>query len=386
MTLDTRARRAAQGIRSAVEVMEMSTSTTQPRTVERFDRFRDRKQRNRRIGALLVAAMLAIATIVVATNAIRHPDRKVPVTPPAQNGRIVFGEQSERDSNRLFTMKPDGTDVRELPVRSRCISWSPDGTKILIADLSTDDPVGLATINPDGTGYTVLDANGRTQGCGAFSPDGTRIVLGGNTEFEPDHYFPRQHGIFTVRASDGGDLVRLTPRNGTSPNYSPDGAQIVFEGVQGPGRGACVPRSPGPKGGSFTCPPGTIRIGDFDGSVFVVNADGTGLHRIASHMSFFHFTPPSWSPDGRWILLSGGAVVHPDGTGLRRIRLETVPRLRYAGYPSWSPDGTRFVFVGWMGADRYNLYTARIDGTDVEQITHTHGIYYRNTAWGTNTG
>jgi hypothetical protein len=40
MTLDTRARRAAQGIRRAVEVMEMSTSTKERRKVERFDRFR----------------------------------------------------------------------------------------------------------------------------------------------------------------------------------------------------------------------------------------------------------------------------------------------------------------------------------------------------------
>ena len=79
-------------------------------------------------------------------------------------------------------------------------------------------------------------------------------------------------------------------------------------------------------------------------------------------------------------------VVHPDGTGLRRITLESVPRLRQAYYPSWSPDGTRFVFVGVSGSDRSNLFTARTDGTDVEQITHTHGIDYRGTAWGTNAG
>lgn len=385
MTLDTRARRAARGIHRAVEVMEMTTSTKEPRTVERFDRFRDRKQRNRRVGALLVAAMVAIVTLVAATIALERRD-KLPVTPPAQNGRIVFGEQDNRnDSNHLVTMNPDGTDVHDLSVESRCQSWAPDGTKILIA---TDRFLGLATINPDGTGYTVLHANTSLEGCGAFSPDGTRIVIGGSTELEPDHYYPREHGIFTVRASDGGDLVRLTPRNGTNPTYSPDGTQIVFQGVQGP-HGACIPRSP--KGGATgTCPPGTdLRIGELDGSVFVVNADGTGLHRIASRMPGVH-SPPTWSPDGQWILFSDGTgsiyVVHPDGTALRRIALETAPRLRQAFYPSWSPDGTRFVFVGWTGADRYNLYTARTDGADVQQITHTHGIAYRSTDWGTNAG
>ena len=151
-----------------------------------------------------------------------------------------------------------------------------------------------------------------------------------------------------------------------------------------------MPHSPGPKGGSFTCPPGTYRIGELDGSVFVVNADGTGLHRIATNMAGLH-GPPSWSPDGRWILFSDLPanffyVVHPDGTGLRRITPESVPRLREAIDPSWSPDGTRFVFVGWTGADRYNIFTARTDGTDVEQITHTRGIYYRSTDWGTNAG
>jgi Tol biopolymer transport system component len=247
-----------------------------------------------------------------------------------------------------------------------------------------------ATINPDGTGYAELDAATSASpnlhlGCGTFSPDGTRIVLGGSTELEPDHYFPREHGIFTLRASDGGDLVRVTPRNGTNPSYSPDGTQVVFEGVQGP-HGACLPHAP-PGGGSFTCPPGTNRIGELDGSLFVVNADGTGLRRIASHLALAH-TPSSWSPEGRWILFSGGAAIyrlHPDGTGLRRITPQTVPRSHWVDYPSWSPDGTRFVFVG-VSHGGSNVFTALADGTDVRQITHTHGIFYRNTDWGTNKG
>jgi len=45
------------------------------------------------------------------------------------------------------------------------------------------------------------------------------------------------------------------------------------------------------------------------------------------------------------------------------------------------------VFVGWDPHHPWdNLFTARKDGTDVEQITHTRNIFYRNTDWGTNPG
>lgn len=79
MTLDTRGRRAAQGIHRAVEVMEMSTFTKGPRKLERFDRFRDRKQRNRRIGAIVVGTAIAITTVVVvSTNALDRGQGTVP--------------------------------------------------------------------------------------------------------------------------------------------------------------------------------------------------------------------------------------------------------------------------------------------------------------------
>ena len=351
---------------------------------ERLMRRRDRKQRNRRIGALIVAAVLAIATIVGVTNALERRDTKVPVTPPSQNGRIAFGEQGPGDSNRLFTMNPDGTDVRDLSVKSRCISWAPDGSKILIA---AHKFVGPATINPDGTGYTELDAS--TGRCGAFSPDGTRIVLGGSTELEPNHYYPRGDGIFTVRASDGGDLLHITPRNGTNPNYSPDGTQVVFLGVQGP-RGACYPHAPPSSvGGSFTCPPGTYRIGELDGSVFVVNADGTGLHRIASQVPGLDSPRAGLPTDGGSCSRMGpgrSTSFTRTGPGFGASRWsrfrDCVKRTTRHGLPtvraSCSSDGRAPIEL--------NLFTARKDGTDVEQITHTHGIVYGSTDWGTNAG
>lgn len=93
-------------------------------------------------------------------------------------------------------------------------------------------------------------------GCGAFSPDGTRLVLEGSSSALNDR--TEVNGIYTVRDSDGGDLVRLT-HGGTNPSYSPDGAQVVFAGT------------------TFFGQQGTYYS---NGSLFVVNADGTGLHRI----------------------------------------------------------------------------------------------------------
>ncbi len=41
----------------------MSTRTREPRKIERFDRYRGHKQRNRRVGAILVASTLAVAAV-----------------------------------------------------------------------------------------------------------------------------------------------------------------------------------------------------------------------------------------------------------------------------------------------------------------------------------
>ena len=94
MDLDTRARRAAQGIRRAVEVREMSLKLEEPRKVERFDRYQDRKQRNRRIGAIVIAATCVIALAGIAIwNGIGSGSEAVPASPPAgaKNGAAPLG-------------------------------------------------------------------------------------------------------------------------------------------------------------------------------------------------------------------------------------------------------------------------------------------------------
>jgi Tol biopolymer transport system component len=288
------------------------------------------------------------------------------------NGRIVYGLfDPDIEAEHLFTVNPDGSDVRDLSLISDpgADKWSPDGSRILISDLTTGQPpLRPATINPDGSGFVRLDATVDPLlhlGCSAWSPDGDRIACQGFTE-EPSE----RGGIYTVRSSDGGGLVRVTHARdpGDVPgDYSPDGSRIVFLRSD-PSPHAC-----------FEC-----------GALFVVNTDGSGLSRI---------TPPdlaqdavgSWSPDGRRIVFGGREgklyIVHPDGTGLRRIALPDGPGRSFAGRVSWSPDGARIVFTMSWAPNGYqpDLFTARRDGSDLMQVTDTPEFEH-GSDWGPSTG
>jgi Tol biopolymer transport system component len=105
------------------------------------------------------------------------------------------------------------------------------------------------------------------------------------------------------------------------------------------------------------------------GALFVMRANGAGLHRITPWG--FAFLGQSWSPDGRWIAFERPYgelyLVHPDGSELHRISLR-IPAGAGAENPAWSPDGTRIVFSLQRGGSG-NIFTVRPDGTGLEQVT-----------------
>jgi hypothetical protein len=83
MRFDERARRAAQGIHRAVEVMEMSNTKT-PHKITRFDQYRARTSRNQRIVAIAVGVGVPLLLLVGAVRFLgsdRGP--KVPLAPPS---------------------------------------------------------------------------------------------------------------------------------------------------------------------------------------------------------------------------------------------------------------------------------------------------------------
>ena len=273
---------------------------------------------------------------------------------PGPNGQIVFGRFSTSLGDfQIFTANPDGTSqVQLLPGVAECPRWSPDGTRILVC---TADPDGLlrpATVKPDGSRFTLLDNPDPTLNlaCWAWSPNGARLGCEGWDDSNPG----RPAGVFTVRSSHGRGLVRVTANpygaHDIPGDYSPGGSRIVFLRNNDPSTET--------------------------GALYVVNTDGRGLRRITA--SDFAEDAGSWSPDGKWILFSSKDakvfVVHPDGSGLRQIRLRAGPGRYFAYQPAWSPDGTRIVLRLFLASTgEQHLYTVRPTGSDLRQVANTQG-------------
>ncbi len=308
------------------------------------------------------------------------------------NGQITF-TQGVLDFNggagaNIFTANPDGSNVQQVPLPEGIALelfsgsvWSPDGSKLLISHTLRPDDTGQccffqpATLSPDGSDFNQLvppNPPGSSSvgiDCSAWSLDQTRILCG----------FPG--GIFSLRASDGSDPVRLT----TSPpgtigdeptDISPDGKRFVFLRYR-----------------QMNFPEPTQQV-----AIFVENMDGTRLRQLTPYgvVHAHEFTSAQWSPDGTRIIsqttggpsqTTGGRLftVHPDGRGLTPIPLQTGTGQYFAFGPHWSPDGTRIIFCMFINGGE-GIYTANPDGSDVRQVTFTTDFtnFYIGPDWGTH--
>jgi Tol biopolymer transport system component len=280
---------------------------------------------------------------------------------PGPNGQLAFTRYDPSTGEpHVFIANPDGTHERQLPspAPSDVPVWSPDGRELVVFRLGA--PARPATVRSDGSGFKVLEIPGLPQDvdvvCTDWSPTGARLLCAANRAPGED---PSLSGVYTIRASDGGGLRRLTTGTDSPGNFSPDGRRFVFA------RG-----KPGPD-------PTHPDIGQ-SAALFVKNTDGTGLRQITPYgLAFSHdAAKASWSPDGTRILFGSerGAlfVIRPDGTGLRKIHLEKDDGRSFAFTPGWSPDGTRIVFSLFVEeAGQVDIYRARSDGRQLVRVTRT---------------
>jgi WD40 repeat protein len=237
-----------------------------------------------RLALLTLAAALAAVPVAHATLA-------------GGPGNLAF----ERGSD-VWISGAGGQAPTEVRAGAAAPAWSPDGSRLALAD------GGIATIAPDGTGFSPLTSD-PTDEDPAWRPHGGSIVF--------------SRGGTLSEVTLGGAVTDLG-QPGSEPDVSPDGLTVAY-----------------------------ARGGD------IWTFDGTTARQLTT-------TPttedsPSWSPDGRRIVFSSGTglgAMNADGSGRA-----TLPS-GMGDQPAWSPDGSLIAF------DRApDVWLANADGSSPRALT-----------------
>ncbi len=281
-----------------------------------------------------------------ATSAAPTPT-PVPEPPPA--GRLAYGRFGSSGVTPL-TSNTDGTDEQQLlPPSAEGPSWSPNGRLLALALTSPQGLLGTGTVKPNGSDLVRFNSpdGSLNLGCTVWSPDGSRLACEAWDDSDPS-----RNGMYTVRATDGGDLVRITTppedRHDIPGDYTLDGSQIIF-----------ARSNPEPD-----------ETGD-DSHVMVVNLDGSDEHLLSDQQ----MGGGRLSPDGTSILVASGNYLNilPAGGGQPTpIRIADAPDFSNALGGAWSPDGQWIAFTLYPhNAPHSDIYIMRSDGLDLRQVTDT---------------
>ena len=236
------------------------------------------------------------------------------------DGEWVVYRDSTRginDDDEIFVAAADGSERRNItndPANDWGPDWSPDGSTIVFNSDRDGGRLRGYLVDPDGSNIRALDVDGWVE-YASFSPDGTKIAYEGHAA-----------GDYEIYVADiaTGAARQLTDSPGGDgwPVWSPDGSSIAFTSE----RDDC----------SFAPSDQECwRTGERDDQhrdVWVMNADGTDQRRVTSESGQF----VAWSPDSRYLLISGRAlyVVRPDGTGRLELRADGIDR-PLGGIPDW---------------------------------------------------
>ena len=282
----------------------------------------------------------------------------------------------------------------------------PGGTSgkiVFNADNSVTGQEQVYTVDPDGTDMQFLANDAEA---GQWSPNGTQIAIFSG-------YLNVDTGAFTDLHLPDGLYPDLFLFCGV---WSPNGARLACEGfgqTDGSLNGIYSIRSS--DGGDLQrvtsaefddCPadysPNGKRLLVSNGALAVVHSDGKGLQQLTPPGMFLDFCSGSWSPQGNEIVFSAHVpdfnyrssiwVVHSDGTGLRQIPvpgcggLASDPTSIGCRQPRWSPDGQKIVFGRHLliPDDHFDLYTVNADGSGLFQVTNTPDLAEFDGNWGTH--
>ncbi|HYL22674.1 MAG TPA: CehA/McbA family metallohydrolase, partial [Gemmatimonadales bacterium] len=231
------------------------------------------------------------------------------------------------------------------------VTWSPDGTELIYSMQGSlwrqrvGSRVAVQLTGDEGYDYQP-----------DWSPDGKFVVF---ARYARDAIELELLDLAakTVRAATTNGAVNVEPR------WSPDGSRIAFVSSTFNGRWHV-----------FTL---AMEAG-VPGAVTQLTEDNDSKLPRYYYSTWDHYLSPTWSPDGReLILISNRGHIH--GTGgmwrmtatpgapLREIRYEETT---WKARPDWSPDGTRVVYSSYLGHQWHQLWLMTSEGGDPFPLTY----------------
>jgi Tol biopolymer transport system component len=281
--------------------------------------------------AVLVTLALIGGLLFVASQQKRLP----PPFGPAANGLVAY----ERDGNLYVRDTIDGPERPLITDATTefAVGFLRGGTKVNYLRAAPGggegDPLDMVVANLDGSNPTVIASGLLAPNWGDMSPDDSLFVFHAVDPSTPKGLIDDWRAKLFV-----ADLVHpATPRilslpgieSATVPDFrGPDGADIIFRGRQIRGGGSVM-------------------------GVFAVHPDGSGLRPLTpvDGNPDYTYQQPLPSPDGRYVTytsfnsLASQLQIHILDLTTGEDRMITEKGGPSEGFATFSPDGTRIVFV-----------------------------------------
>jgi TolB protein len=286
---------------------------------------------------VITATMTPTATVAVAATvtATVTPTVSIP-----DLGKIAFAAYSDaEEAYAIYVVQAAGNGLNRVVGEASQPAFSPDGQKIVFRSWRPDR-LGLQLVSAEGGEMT--DAIIGTQiedSAPSWSQDGAKIAFASNKAGD------RKWRIYVSWLVGTGEPVEL--RLGESPDWSPEGDQIVYRGCDERG-GNC--------------------------GLYIMDENGANPTRLTTDVSD---NAPAWSPDGNRVAfmsaLDGNWEIYVVNLANPRPRRLTTNQAN-DGLPTWSPDGQHIAFL----SDRDGIWAIHLmnpDGSDQHQLVPTGGTY-----------
>ncbi len=333
-------------------------------------------------------------SILLTAGACREPQPLRPEEQIQESQKIAFGYALGGITHHLQVVDADGSNLTAVPCRGIPANtvYSPDGRYlyfpsersvlfrydlikldmdslnfiVLVEDVESipidisDDGNWLAIVMKSGSELKIFtlsvastDLKQLSQDFAReadfldpkISPDGNRILFMSDMARATDS---TSWGIFTMDFYDGGNITYLA--EGFYPQYTPDGNRILYI------------------------------VNDM---LYIMNADGTDLHRIYDSPIFYR-DMPTISSDGQWVIVQDknneNELTSINLNDLSTRQLTSSKTNYYEEYPTFTPDG-RGVLYSVKDSTGSRLEMINIDSGEItEIISFEAGTIYRPVA------